>query len=71
MGHPPLCKYVEGTLVNLISNENIVISMVCIDNKGESNLDNAKSEGHIIITRKTLTTYKLGRGWVHGEVNEF
>jgi len=61
----------RGPLVNLSSNGYIVINLVCIDNEGESNLSNAKSEGHIIVTRNTLTTYKLERGWVHGEVNEF
>jgi hypothetical protein len=45
--------------------------MVCSNCKGESNLSNVKSEGHIDVTRKTFTTYKLARGWFHGEVNEF
>ena len=30
------------------------LRMVCIDHKGESNLSNAKSEGHIIVTRNTF-----------------
>jgi hypothetical protein len=51
----------RGPLVNLSSNGNIVINMVCIDNEGESNLSNAKRERHIIVTRKILTTYKLVR----------
>jgi hypothetical protein len=58
-------------LINFILNKNIVISMVCSNCKGESNLSNVKSEGHINVTRKTFTTYKLARGWFHGEVNEF
>ena len=52
-----------GPLVNLSSNGNIVINLVCTDNEGESNLSNDKSEGHIIVTRKIMTTYKLVR-WV-------
>ena len=36
--------------------------MACIDHKGEFNLNNAKSEGHANVIRKTLTTYKLARG---------
>ena len=51
----------RGPLVNLSSNGNIVINMVCIDNEGESNLSNTKRERHISVTRKILTTYKLVR----------